>query len=104
MRTFAPKQSRSTPEGRTKRAWGYYGQGDVLGSYEGHSVAWRWQEHLVDARQKYEKELERVEKWAKRLRKEGVEPPPYPTFAEYLRDIADNIEKDGHCWYAGSRK
>ena len=104
VRTFAPKQAKSTLESRIKRAWSYYGRGGVLGVYKGQHIAWKWQEHLVDARQKYEKEVERTDKWAEKLRKYGVEPPPYTTFADYLRELADNIERDDISWYEGDRK
>jgi len=91
-KTYAPKGRKSTPESRIKRAWEYYGDGSVLGSQAGRYVDYGWREPMLKARQQYEKELERVEKWAKRLRKEGVEPPAYPTFAEYLRKCADEID------------
>ena len=77
---------------------GFYGPG---GKLNGPEWAWRcghraptakWAYRIHDAAVYYEREKEHRETHAEALRKLGVEPPPYESFADYLRGIADKID------------
>lgn len=87
----ADKRKPLTKEERIRRAQEFYGDGgNTLGARRGCRADWR--DRMSAARHYYEKELERTDKWAKKLREDGVEPEPYPTFADYLRQCADEID------------
>ena len=49
---------------------------------------------MDDAKGAYEKEYNRVQKWAGKLRAKGEEPVPYETFSEYLRRKAEEFENE----------
>jgi hypothetical protein len=77
---------------------GFYGPG---GKLNGPEWAWRcghraptakWAYRIHDAAVYYEREKEHRETHAVALRKLGVEPRPYESFADYLRGIADKID------------
>lgn len=76
----------------------FYGEGGVL---EGPDWAWRsgsrsptrkWTSRIEESRRYYDREKQSRERHADALRALGVEPKPYQTFSEFLRNYADMID------------
>jgi hypothetical protein len=102
-RVESPEGSKHIPKTREEKierlmSDSFYGPGGVL---KGPRWAWRsgsraptrkWSIRIDSAQEYYERELVARMKHAETLRKLGVEPPPYQSFAEYLRQCANDIE------------
>lgn len=89
------------------RSDSFYGSGGVLeGPRWGYSVGHRaatgqWAGRISSARDYYDTELGARENHAATIRKLGGEVVPYETFPQYLRRVADEMEKaetEGRTW------
>lgn len=79
----------------------FYGEGGVL---EGPDWAWssggraptrKWTSRIHEAMQYYEREKNARERHAEALRALGVEPKPYQSFSDFLRDYAAELDNRG---------
>lgn len=89
-----------TQEDRIRRCLNHYGTGKAL---EGSSKTWHglWSYRIGAARRYYDREYFRREKWREKAEKLGYvfqESETHRTFAEYLRELADRIDKENPWW------
>lgn len=85
-----PASPKRTKTEKVDRMWTHYGQGgEVDSGYTGQI------ERLAEC---YSKELKRKQKWGEKLKAAGEIVPPYESFPEFLRRIANQAEQQKARW------